>query len=214
MKLTFWSALVGAAMLALAAPAGAATVTGTSIVNANGAVQNFAVTNFADGAQGTDGAFLENGKHYFDYIYSFTVTGPADVAVSASADSGTNLLDWHAALFSGSPASTDLLVGSNPGPLIDLTDTTGLLTAGSTSGNGSTNTLNALNLASGTYYLRLFGVTAGVSANSILTALSGSFTATAVAATPIPAALPLLGTALGLFGFLGWRRKAATAAVA
>jgi hypothetical protein len=215
MKPTFLSALVGAALLALAAPAGAATVTGTSIINSAGSVtagdpaRNFGVTDFVNGHQGIDGVFFDNGKHYFDYIFSFSLTGPADVSVSATADSSTNILDYHAALFSSSPASTDLFVGHNPGPLIDLTSTTDLRASGSTSGNNSTNTLNALNLASGTYYLRLFGVTAGVSANSILTALGGSFTAVAVAATPIPAALPLFASALGLIGFMGWRRKAA-----
>jgi hypothetical protein len=220
MKLTLLGALAGAVMLALGAPAGAATVTGTSAVNSGGSVAggdpalNFGVTNFGNGAQGIDGAFFTNGKHYFDYIFSFSLTGPADVSVSASADSSTNILDYHAALFSSSPASSNLLIGSNPGPLVDLTNTTDLLAAGSTSGNNSTNTLNALNLATGTYYLRLFGVTAGVSANSILTALSGSFTAVAVAATPIPAALPLFVSAMGLFGFMGWRRKAAMSAVA
>lgn len=39
-----------------------------------------------------------------------------------------------------------------------------------------------------------------------------SFESTAIAATPIPAALPLFASALGLFGFLGWRRKATAAA--
>ena len=38
MKRTFWGALLGAVMLALAAPAGAATVTGTSIVNSTGSL--------------------------------------------------------------------------------------------------------------------------------------------------------------------------------
>jgi hypothetical protein len=32
-------------------------------------------------------------------------------------------------------------------------------------------------------------------------------TINAVATTPIPAALPLLATALGGMGFMGWRRK-------
>ena len=219
MKLTIWSALVGAVMLALSAPAGAATVTGTSIVNAGGSIAggdpalNFGVTDFTNGAEGFNGAGFDNGKRYFDYIFSFSLTGPADVSASAAATAGTNVLEYHAALFSSSPAGTDLVVGHNPDPLTGLTDTTGLLTTTSTSGNGSTNTLSALNLATGTYYLRLFGVIAGNSnINSHLTGLAG--TLTAVAATPIPAALPLFASALGLIGFLGWRRRAPMPATA
>jgi hypothetical protein len=213
MKLTIWSALVGAVMLALSAPASAATVTGTSIVNSGGAIAggdpalNFGVTDFTNGAEGFNGASFDNGKRYFDYVFSFSLTGPADVSASAAATAGTNVLEYHAALFSSSPAGTDLVVGHNPDPLTGLTETTGLLTTTSTSGNGSTNALSALSLATGTYYLRLFGVIAGNSnINSHLTALAG--TLTAVAATPIPAALPLFVSALSLIGFMGWRRNA------
>src|SRR4051812_13970474 len=219
MKLRFLGALAGALLLAAAAPAVAATVTGTSIINSAGSVAggdpalNFGVTDFTNGVEGINGASFTNGKRYFDYTFSFSLTGPADVSISADATAGTNVLDYHAALFGSSPAGTALLVGSNPGPLVDLTDTTGLLTAGNT--NGSTNTLSALNLASGTYYLRLFGVIAGNSnINSLRTGLSGSLTAVAVAATPIPAVLPLFASALGLIGFMGWRRKVPLSAAA
>jgi hypothetical protein len=219
MKLTFLGALIGAVLLAAAAPAGAATVPGTTIINSAGSVAggdpalNFSATNLTNGVQGINGADFDNGKRYFDYTFSFALTGPANVSTSAAATAGTNVLEYHAALFSSSPSGTALVVGHNPDPLTGLTDTTGLLTTASTSGNGSTNTLNALNLASGTYYLRLFGVIAGNSnINSLLTGLSGSVTA--VAATPIPAALPLFASAMGLFGFMGWRRKAAMSAAA
>jgi hypothetical protein len=219
MTLRLLGALVGAVLLAAVAPAGAATVTGTTVTASGGSVAagdpalSFGVTDFTNGADGINGASFTSGKRYFDYVFSFSLTGPADVSLSADAAAGTNVLDYHAALFSSSPAGTDLLVGSNPGPLVDLTDTTGLLTAGNT--NGSTNTLNVLNLASGNYYLRLFGVIAGNSnINSLLTGLSGSFTAVAVATTPIPAAFPLFASALGLIGFMGWRRKAALPAAA
>ena len=112
------------------------------------------------------------------------------------------------ALFSSSPAATDLNVGHNPGDLTSLTDTGALLAQTSSMGNSVLNSLTAANLAAGTYFLRMFGVIAGNSEiNSRLVALNGS-----VAATPIPAALPLFATALGLFGYLGWRRKAAPTA--
>ena len=209
MNLKLFGALIGAVMLAVAAPASAATVTGTSIVNSEGTINagapahNFAPTDLTNGVQGINGDDFTSGQHYFDYIFKFSLNGPANVTLSATATAGTNLKDFHAALFSSSPAGTDLV---GPGLTIDLTDTTGLLTAASTSGNGSTNTLTALNLASGDYFIRLFGAIAGNSAkNSVLTDLSGAIT---VAATPIPPALLLFGTALGLMGFVGWRRQA------
>jgi hypothetical protein len=219
MKLTPWGALVGAVMLVLAAPAGAATVTGTSIINSGGSVAagdpalNFGATDLTNGVQGINGASFDSGKRYYDYVFSFTLNTAADITAAASATAGTNVLESHAALFSSSPSGTTLVVGHNPDPLTGLTDTTGLLTTVSSTGNSVLNSLNAVNLAAGTYYLRLFGVIAGNSAiNSKLTGLSGTFTA--VAATPIPAALPLFATALGLFGFMGWRRKATPAAAA
>jgi hypothetical protein len=222
MKRTFLGALIGAVLLAVAAPAGAATVTGTSIINAGGSVSagdpalNFAVTNFGNsadgdiGAQGINGADFDNGKRYYDYIFSFTLNTAADITTSAAATAGTHVAEGHAALFNTTPSGTALNVGHNPGPLTGLISTTGLLDEASNSGNGALNTLSVANLAAGTYYLRLFGVINGNSdINSLLTGLSGTFVA--VAATPIPAALPLFGTALGLFGVLGWRRKAAAA---
>lgn len=219
MRLTWLGALIGAVMLAAAAPAGASTLSGTSIVNDAGTITagdpalNFSVTDFSNDGQGKNGASFDNGKRYFDYVFSFDLNGAADITAAASPTAGTNVLEYHAALFSSNPMGTDLNVGHNPDPLTSLTDLTGLLTEATTSGNGSTNTLSAIHLASGTYYLRLFGVIAGNSdINSHLTALSGSFTA--VAATPIPAALPLFASALGLFGFMGWRRKAAATAAA
>jgi|UPI0004891252 hypothetical protein len=218
MKFKLLCALIGAVMLAAAAPAGAATVTGTSSVTSGGSITggdpalNFAATDFALGTntQGINGAHFDNGKRYFDYIFSFSLTGPADVAISTTATPGTNIFDYQTALFSSSPAGSALLVGSNPGLLISLTSLTDLVAP---IGGG---TVNALNLASGTYYLRLFGVITGNSdKNSVLKALSGSFAATAVvAATPIPASLPLFGGALGLIGLMGWRRKTAVLAAA
>jgi hypothetical protein len=198
-------------MLALAAPAGAATVTGTSIVNSLGAGGDFAVTNLANGAQGINGADFDNGKRYYDYIFSFTTSGGVDVSASATATAGTNVLESHWALFSSSPAGTSLNVGQNPNPLITLTDVTGLLTETSHGpANSFLNTLTAANLAAGTYFLRAFGVIAGNSdINSHLVSLTGNVTA-----TPIPAALPLFASALGLFGYLGWRRKAPGSAAA
>jgi hypothetical protein len=130
------------------------------------------------------------------------------VTITGDQTAGTNVLDFHAALFSSSPAGSDLLVGSSPNKFIFLTDTTGLVSEDETSG-GTTN-LTSLIIGPGTYYLRLFGTIAGVSDNSVLTSLNGTITA-----TPIPAGLPLFVTALGALGFMARRRRAAapTAAV-
>jgi len=210
MKLKFLGALVGAVLFALAAPASAAPVDGSTFVIPGGSVTtggsalDFAVTDFSKGVNGAD---FTNGDRYFDYIFSFTVTGPADVSISTNAKAGTNIFDFQTALFSSSPAGTQLEPASKPGHQIALVSPSNPLATGGT-------TLNALNLADGTYYLRLFGVITGNSdKNSLLKSLGGSFTAT-VAATPIPAALPLFASALGLVGFLGWRRKTALSAAA
>jgi hypothetical protein len=210
MKLSTFGALMGAVMLFLATPAGAATVTGTSIVNSIG-TGNFTVTDLADGAQGINGADFDNGKRYYDYLFSFTLGSSADVTASATATAGTNVLESHVALFDSSPSGTSLNVGHNPNPLTTLTDTTGLLSETSHGpANSFLNSLTVANLSAGTYFMRVFGVIAGNSdINSRLVELSGNVTA-----TPIPAALPLFATALGLFGFVGWRRKAAGSATA
>src|SRR5262245_52688034 len=112
-----WMALMGVVMLAFAAPAGAATVAGTGIVNSAGSVAagdpalGFSVTDLSDGAEGINGASFDNGKRYYDYLFSFTLSSAADVIAGATATAGTNVLESHAALFSSSPANTSLNVG-------------------------------------------------------------------------------------------------------
>ena len=216
MKRTWVGAWIGVVMLVLAAPAGAATVAGTGIVNATGSLAagdpalSFSATDLSNGGEGINGASFKPGKRYYDYLFSFTLSGAADIIVGATATAGTNVLESHVALFSGSPASTPLKVGGSPDPLTGLTNLDNLLTSTSSTGNSVLNTLTAGNLGAGTYYLRLFGVIAGNSdINSHLTALTGSVTA-----TPIPAALPLFISGLGLVGFVGWRRRAAALSVA
>jgi len=215
MKRTIFGALIGAVMLAFAAPAGAATVSGSGVNNSAGSISlgdpalDFSVTDPV--TQGIDNGAFDNGKRYYDYIFSFTLDAAADVIASSTATAGTNVLESHMALFSGSPAGTELNVGHNPDPLTGLADSSGLLAETSHGpANSVLNSLTAANLSAGTYFLRMFGVIAGNSEiNSRLVALNGS-----VAATPIPAALPLFASALGLFGYLGWRRKAAGSAMA
>ena len=206
MKLTFWGALVGAVMLALAAPANATTVTGTSSVNGLGSFTGDATLNFGAGATGTNVGAFGGGKTFYDYIFSFTLNGPSDVTISAVAtpNGNYNFDDHFAAVYDQSPAGSALSDGTPP---IGSTSP-GLLTLDGT--NGSTPI--TLALSAGTYYLRLFGLLPGnINSGHALSAVAGTLT---IAATPIPAALPLFGTALALFGFMGWRRKTAPAAAA
>lgn len=207
MKLTFLGAMIGAMMLALAAPAGATTVTGTSTVNALGSFTGDATLNFGAGATGTNVASFGGGKTFYDYIFSFTLNGPSDVTISAIAtpNGNYNFDDHYAAVYNTSPAGSSL---DDATPPISPTSPTGLLTLDG--GNGASPI--TLALGAGTYYLRLFGLLPGnIASGHALTSVAGTLT---VAATPIPAALPLFGTALALFGFLGWRRKSAAPAAA
>jgi hypothetical protein len=208
MNSNWLGAWIGAVMLAGAMPASAATFDGTSLVNSGGSVAagdpalSFAPANLTNGDKGINGDDFTSGQQYFDYIFSFSLTGPADVTIASNPTVGTNLKDYHTALFSSLPDKTGLFFDSHSGLNIGLTNTTDLVASGGT-------TLSAANLGSGNYLLHLFGVVAGNSAkNSVLTGLSGTFTAAAVAATPIPAGLTLFVTALGVLGFMVWRRKA------
>jgi hypothetical protein len=219
MKRTFWGALVGAVMLALAAPASATTVTGTSSVNALGAFAPGASTNFGAGATGTNVASFGGGKTFYDYIFSFTLTGTGDVTVSSTAtpNGPYAFTEHYAALFNSSPVSGQVPGGSSLTDAnaadISLTNTASLLTLGNNNGGA----LTTLTLNAGTYYLRLFGLLPGnINSGHALSSIGGnlSIAAVAVAATPIPAALPLFASALGLFGFMGWRRKSAATAAA
>jgi hypothetical protein len=54
---------------------------------------------------------------------------------------------------------------------------------------------------------------ASVECDGLLQSISGPANLT-VTATPLPAALPLFGSALSLFGFVGWWRKRRAEAVA
>jgi hypothetical protein len=207
MKLTFFGALVGAVMLALAAPASATTVTGTSSVNGLGAFTGDATLNFGAGATGTNVDAFGGGKGFYDYIFSFTLNQSADVTISATATANGNFNfdDHFAALFNTAQAGSAL---DDTNPPIGPTNGAGLLALDAT--NGATPI--SLALGAGTYYLRLFGLVPGnPNSGHALSAVAGTLT---IAATPIPAALPLFGTALLLCGFMGWRRKTATAAAA
>jgi hypothetical protein len=58
----------------------------------------------------------------------------------------------------------------------------------------------------------VLNISSGGLADAFGDAFTGSFLVKEVATTPIPAALPLFAAALGGLGFIGWRKKRASAA--
>jgi hypothetical protein len=157
------------------------------------------------------GASGNNNPDEVDYIFRFSLNGPAKLTANVAAN-GTDFNELHAVLYSSDPASKPLFSNGDPGivggagnpNLIDVGDLSDILTANSSSGNSAALTLASL--ASGSYFLRVFGDP--VELESFFT---GTIAATPVGAVPIPGALPLLLTALGGLGFAAHRRKAATA---
>lgn len=210
MNIKIFGAVIGALMLTAAMPAGAATFSGSTIENDIGAINagdpttNFAPANLTNGSKGINGDGFTSGQHYFDYLFKFTLTSASNVGITTSATTGTTFKDFHSAVFGTKPSGTALFTDAHSGLLIDLNNTTDQ--KGATGGSS----LTVLNLATGSYFLHLFGVIAGNSGpNSHLFTLSGGITATSVTSTPIPAGLPLFATALSALGFMVWRRKTA-----
>lgn len=205
---------LGAAMiLALAAPAHATQIDFTGAVHDFGALSTPQTITFdettATGSTPVTTTIDGTDYDHFDYIYSFTVTGPAKVEVSAGAAGSTPFSETHTIFYDSDPSGRPLFTHgdanevnfpTNPN-LIDIGDFSGFLGGGSGS-SGSGASLDSL-VAGTTYYLRIFGV--------LPTGGDGHFTGTlqtvAVAATPVPAALPLFATALGALGFAGRRRR-------
>jgi hypothetical protein len=223
--------LVGGALLALGGATGAAeagTVSGTGSINDLGTVTlGDAPFNTTTGQLGiVDSYGNAGGSSYYDFLFRFTLSGgPAKVTVDVTgATQNGDFQDFHTVVYDQDPSNTDLSTfeghtdPGNPGDQvydgIDIIDTTGFLSGGSTS-NGGNHTIVSLNsLSNGDYYIRLFGsfgsgVTFdGVAGHLILAAIPQ------VAETPIPAALPLFGSALAGLGFLARRRRGMAAATA
>jgi hypothetical protein len=211
MKLKWLGALIGALLLAAAAPASATPVgvtvdSSTDVNNLGTFGPGGSLANIGTGAKGIDAAAFGSGKTYFDYIFSFTLTSAGQVTITPTATANSPFFDYHAAILSTAQVGNSLTdSGSDP---INLVSGAGLKLDNDTNGGP----LATLTLTAGTYYLRLFGLLPGsIAAGKTLTGIGGTFS---VAATPIPAALPLFGTALGLMGFFGWRRKSTAVAVA
>ncbi len=218
MKAKLFGALLSVTLLA-AAPAGAATLAGTSDDNFVGSigVGDAALSFDASGANGIGAGMYDATKIYYDYVFSFSLTGPAKVSIQASGSgAGGSFTDFHAVLYNQSPLGSDLnsFVGDTHAGFpdnqnydgIDITDGSGFVTGSSTSLGGDNVGFSLASLGTNTYYLRLFGV---LQDGATLAALGGSFAVSAVVVTPVPAALPLFLSAIGGLGFLAHRRRKA-----
>jgi hypothetical protein len=203
-----WLAGAVVAVLALANP-GAASATEYTF---SGAVQNLgSLGNPGTLGFGDSGALGDNDGDHFDYIFGFTLTDSAKIDANVAAD-GTDFSELHAVIYSADPSGQDLFSNGDPGivgggtntSLIDIGSFSNFLSGGSSNGNAAGAGLASL--ASGSYFLRIFGVPVGAVSHFV-----GQIAASSVAATPIPAALPLFLSAMGALGFVARRRKPATA---
>jgi hypothetical protein len=199
-----------AAVLVLVIPqsASATSYSFTGSVQNLGNLGNPGTLNFGD-----SGAVGDNDSTHFDYIFSFTLTDTAKLDGAVVAD-GTDFAEVHAVIYGADPSGQDLFTNGDPG-IVDGAGNTNLIDIGSSNsdllagGNSNGNAAGAGlgSLASGSYYLRIFGVPVGA-----ISHFTGQITASAVmAATPIPAALPLFLSAIGALGFAARRRKPAAA---
>ena len=174
---------------------------------------------------------------YFDYLYKFTIQQDSYLSLEFGPTGGSNLSELHVMFYhdvAPVPGDDDLFTGStltdqytNPmhpnTNLIDIGNNATFDSATSTNNVSSGGTLtlapayyDSVNMTNvplvslaGEYWLRVFG-TLDPSQTSV--ALAGKITA--VAATPVPAALPLFLTAIGGLGFLARRRQKAAAVAA
>jgi hypothetical protein len=215
--------LIAAGLMAVAGwagPAGAATLPGSGTTNSLGNIGiGGSVTVDTATSTGIAAGTYPAPRSYFDYIWTFDLTETATIDSTIFSTGGNNFDEFHAVLSDVDPKNTVLYYDHDPDMykhfdnatppneipndnLIDIGKDTPFISAGSSNGNGVG--VHLTSLAAGTYYLRLFGV----SQDGSVGAFSGLLSATsAVAATPIPAALLLFITALGGLGFAGWRRK-------
>jgi hypothetical protein len=130
--------------------------------------------------------------------------GPDQTITGASILFGTNL-DMFNPLFAA-PGPIWTLEESSPTPTIFAFNL-------GVNGMDSAQSLSAIFSKGAGIYSMLIGNGTFATNNSGPVAYSMSFTVTStIAATPIPAALPLFASALGGLGFVGWRRKKAAAA--
>ncbi|HVT51337.1 MAG TPA: hypothetical protein VHE77_07210 [Dongiaceae bacterium] len=224
MKLGFQMAAAVIALAGWAGSAEATTVTGSGTTNILGpigigdtlTVDTTTVAGIANGP-------YNGSQTYFDYIFTFDLTQPAEIDGAVFSSGGNNFDEFHVVLSDVDPKNTVLYFDHDPDMykhfdnatppneipndnLIDIGKDTPFISAGSSNGNGVGVHLDSL--AAGTYYLRLFGV----SQTGSVGAFAGQLGANALAATtPVPPALLMFLTALGGLGLTGLVRRAAAA---
>jgi hypothetical protein len=181
----FKSALVGAAMLAGMTAAANATVSGTVA----GPDNSFAIIfNFAnDGPEDILGITVDMSTTALNLVFGGSVppTGTAD-APSTVTNMHTVAMTW---LIGGFVAGEDIGFSADPDTISD--ESFGAIVS------DLLNTLVTVNFAGGGTFVGKFVDDPAPGAGLTLAPTS---------AVPVPAALPLLATALGALGFAGWRR--------
>jgi hypothetical protein len=227
------AALVAVALFS--SPGAATTLPVTTQINGPyNLVGSDSVSVSAPPATGSSGA--TSSGNYFDYLFEFSLSQDSYITATVGPVGGSAFSEMHMQFYDGTaPSGPDnsLFTGAdiaafdptNPN-LIDTGPDADWSTSGSV-GQGSggapalpsgaaavleptgfdqaTQTPYHLLSLSGTYFLRVFGI---LDPSATEFALSANISTT-VAATPIPAALPLFLTALGGLGFAARRRKTA-----
>jgi hypothetical protein len=228
-----------AAAAFLAHPSAADTLPITSLINGPYTlVGSSQVSVSLNDAQGSTGA--TSAGTYFDYLVQFSITQNSYITATVGPSGGAAFSEMHMqfydttapsgpdnSLFTGVDLAALYTDPANPNDnLIDTGPDANWSTSGSVGGfvlpSGATAVLEPTGFdqatqtpyhlvsLSGTYFLRVFGI---LDPSATELALSATISTT-VATTPVPAALPLLLTALGGRGFAARRRRKAAAAAA
>jgi hypothetical protein len=166
----------------------------------------------------TDASTGTNDASHYDYIFQFTLDHSGYLAFNPSS---SNADEAHTILYDVDPTllSTEDLY--HDGDTREITPTNAIdigfesqrhLSSGGSFDTAAFGYPNGV-IQAGNYFLRLFGTPAPIQSFAFLaasgpTSIAGTLSlSAAVATTPIPATLPLLMSALGGLGFVGWRRR-------
>jgi len=186
-----------------------ATYNGTSIVNTvvNPALNTPAATSqstyshtlptLADTIPGSVSASNPTGSEFYD-DYVFTIGGSSLSSITATIDLGNvfSIDNLNVRLFSWSGSAEQL----SSIPTIGAPPATPLQAWTYATGTGEVAVIDQTGLAAGTYVLQVRGNVSGSSGGAYVGTLN-------VAPVPLPAALPLLMSGLGVFGGLFGRRR-------
>jgi hypothetical protein len=206
-SLALW---VAAGLAAFAAPAGAemvlgyqevgpsGPVTGSGTVNAySGTVSDFYGDNFTGPTTTITGSPSPGWGFYDDFIFSISTGASLDSVTSTINLGNLSISNLEVRLYNESGNSPPVLNNPNGGVISSWSSPIN-------GGPGITGTYSVLStdLGAGTYVLEVRGNATGSSGGSY----SGTLN---LAPVPLPAALPLLVSGLGLLGGMARRRRAA-----